>query len=192
MALKMRGKILGMHEAGHNRPYIIVRLKVSRKASRTTIESIDQDELRNDARSQPRHGVTKSFSPLDERNILRLRHARQYPKHTYAQLKENTRVTCSYRTISRILRNHQLALCEVSTPYKERGEEEVRVVQSRLNWTAEEWGLIMWSNECSVPRRTRGWETVRLVLLYAGPKVGTTSVKMIQTYKYGKNRRVMV
>jgi hypothetical protein len=126
----MRGKILGMHEAGHNRPYIIVRLKVSRKASRTTIESIDQDELRNDARFQPRAGVTKSFSPLDERNILR--HARQYPKHTYAQLKENTRVTCSYRTISRILRNHKLALCEASTPYKERGEEEVRVVQSTI------------------------------------------------------------
>ncbi|PMD41459.1 hypothetical protein L207DRAFT_380616, partial [Hyaloscypha variabilis F] len=77
---EMRGKILGIYIAGHNIPYIMVRLKQSRKACRTTIE---QDELRTDAHTLPRPGGKKSFTHLDERNILR--HARTYPKHTYNQ-----------------------------------------------------------------------------------------------------------
>jgi hypothetical protein len=101
LTVKMRGKILGMHEAGHGIPYIIVRLKQSRSACRTTI---DQDELRNDAFSIPRPGGKKSFTHLDERNILR--HARTFPKHTYNQLQKDTGVTCSHRTISRILKSH--------------------------------------------------------------------------------------
>jgi len=60
-----------MHEAGYNVLYIIVRLKVSRSACRTTI---DRDELRNDAHTISRPGITKSFLPLNKRNILR--HAR--------------------------------------------------------------------------------------------------------------------
>jgi len=68
---KIRGKILGMHEAGYNVPYIIVRLKVSRSAYRTII---DRDELRNDAHTISRPGIIKSFSPLNKRNSLR--HAR--------------------------------------------------------------------------------------------------------------------
>ena len=56
-----------MHEAGYNVLYIIVRLKVSRSACRTTI---DRDELRNDAHTISRPGIIKSFSPLNKQNIL--------------------------------------------------------------------------------------------------------------------------
>jgi hypothetical protein len=64
---KMRGKILGMKAARHEILFIIVRLKVSRKACKTTI---DQDELRTDAHTLPRPSLKKSFTPLDKRNIL--------------------------------------------------------------------------------------------------------------------------
>jgi hypothetical protein len=50
---KVRGKVLGMKEAGHNVPYIMRRLKLSRCAVRYTI---DQDELRDDAETLPRPG----------------------------------------------------------------------------------------------------------------------------------------
>jgi hypothetical protein len=98
---KMRGKILGMHECGHSVPYIMVRLKQSRGAIHSTI---DNDELRNEAKTLPCPGQTKSFSPLDEQNILRC--VRAYPKYTYAKLKEYTGVECSHKTISRILASH--------------------------------------------------------------------------------------
>ena len=76
---KMRGKILKMHDANYSEAYIIIRLKLSRLAVRYTIA---QDELRPNGYFKPRPGQIKSFTPLDERNILR--HAREYPKHTYA------------------------------------------------------------------------------------------------------------
>jgi hypothetical protein len=101
LTAKIRGKILGMHECGHNIPWIMNRLKLSRCAVRYTI---DQDELRDDGETLPRPGQKKSFSPLDERNILRC--ARTNPKFTYAKLKEFTGVGCSHKTISRILRSH--------------------------------------------------------------------------------------
>jgi hypothetical protein len=56
-----------MHEASYNVLYIIVQLKVSCSACRTTI---DRDELRNDAHTISRPGITKSFLPLNKRNIL--------------------------------------------------------------------------------------------------------------------------
>jgi hypothetical protein len=44
LTLNMRGKVLGMHIAGHNIPFIIVQLKLSRFAVKYTI---NQDKLRN-------------------------------------------------------------------------------------------------------------------------------------------------
>ena len=49
----MRGKVLGMHIAGHKVPFIMVQLKLSRFAVRYTI---DQDELRNDGHTQAHPG----------------------------------------------------------------------------------------------------------------------------------------
>jgi hypothetical protein len=96
-----RGRMLGIYEYGHNVPYIMGRLKLSRYAVRYTI---DQEELRDDAETLPCPGQKKSFSSLDKRNILRC--ARTNPKFIYAKLKEFTGVGCSYRTISRILSSH--------------------------------------------------------------------------------------
>jgi hypothetical protein len=67
LTLKMRGKILGMKAVGHEIPFIIVRLKVSCKACKTTI---DQDKLRTNAHTLPYLSLKKSFTPLDKRNIL--------------------------------------------------------------------------------------------------------------------------
>jgi hypothetical protein len=63
----MRGKVLGMHLAGYKIPFIMVRLKLSHYVVRYTI---NQDELRNNGHTLPRSGITKSFTPLNERNIL--------------------------------------------------------------------------------------------------------------------------
>jgi hypothetical protein len=95
---KLRGQVISMAECGHNVPYIMARFKLSRKAVRYTL---DNDELRTNANSLPRPGATKSFTALDERNIVR--HARYKPKDIYAKLKEATGVTCSYKTIARVL-----------------------------------------------------------------------------------------
>jgi len=53
LTLKMRGKILRMHDANHSKAYIIVRLKLSRLAVRYTIA---QDELRPNGYFKPRPG----------------------------------------------------------------------------------------------------------------------------------------
>ena len=180
-----RGRILGMYECGHNVPFIMARLKLSRYAVRYTI---DQDELRNDAETLPRPGQKKSFSPLDERNILRC--ARTHPKFTYAKLKDFTGVECSHKTISRILASHGITnwRCKkrpnlTKTAVKKR----YAWAKLRLHWTAEEWGLIMWSDECSVERgagKEQEW-------CFRTP-AQKWERKMIQTYKCGKDIRVMV
>jgi hypothetical protein len=135
---KIKGKILGMRDCGHNVPYIMGRLKLSRCAVRYTI---DQDELRPNAETLPRPGQTKSFSALDERNILRW--ARSNPKFTYAKLKDATGVGCSHKTISRILQSHGITnwRCK-KRPHltKHAVKKRYAWAKLRLHWTAEEWG----------------------------------------------------
>ena len=182
---KMRGEIIGMHKAGHNVPSIMKQLKQSRCAVRYTIE---QDELRPDAESKPRPGQKKSFTPLDERNILR--YAREYPKRTYARLKNDTGVTCSHKTISRVLKSYGILKWRCAKrPHLTKNAVKKRYewCKLRLHWTAEEWGLIMWSDKCSVERgagKQQKW-------CFRTP-AQKWEPKMIETYKCGKDIRVMV
>ncbi len=99
----LRQKIMGAHECGVSVPFIMKQYKLSRGAVRSTI---DHDGSRTNQESCTRPGPKKSFSKLDERNILR--HAREFPAHTYLQIIEATGVKCSKKTVSRILKSHDI------------------------------------------------------------------------------------
>jgi hypothetical protein len=64
---KLRGQVISIAECRYNVLYIMARFKLSRKAVRYTL---DNNELRTNANSLPRPSATKSFTTLDERNIV--------------------------------------------------------------------------------------------------------------------------
>jgi len=101
------------------------RLKLSRYIIRYTI---DQDELRDNAKSLSRPGQIKSFLSLDKRNILR--YIRLYPKFIYAKIKDFTGVGYSYKTISRILSSHDI----INWRYKKRLNLIKYIVKKRYAW----------------------------------------------------------
>ena len=139
-----------MKEDGHLVPYIMARHKLSRGAVRYTLKNSEQ---RTNDKTLPRPGQTKSYSALDERNILRW--ARYHPKDTYAELKEGTGVTCSHTTIARVLKSHGILNWRAAKrPHltKHAVQKRYEWCKLRKGWTDEEWGLVMWSDECSIER----------------------------------------
>ena len=64
---KMRGKILKMKAARHKILFIIIQLKVSCKACKTTI---NQDKLCTNIYTLSCPSLKRSFLPLNKRNIL--------------------------------------------------------------------------------------------------------------------------
>ncbi|KAF4634283.1 hypothetical protein G7Y89_g3818 [Cudoniella acicularis] len=96
---KIRNKVCALAEDGHRVLYIMARYKLSRKAVRYTLDHEASRPETNESIRRP--GAKKTYSHLDERNILW--HAREYPQNTYAQLIKVTGVTCSPKVVRHIL-----------------------------------------------------------------------------------------
>ena len=93
-----RGKIVGLREAGDSPTEIKTRQKVSLSSIRYTLKL---DKLRVEGKDLTRADRGKSYTEADVRHILRF--VRKDPKATYTDVKLATGVTCSTRTIKRIL-----------------------------------------------------------------------------------------
>jgi hypothetical protein len=81
-----RGRIIGMYDSGAEKAVI---QRYYNHPYSTITDTIAKDALRDDGHSIPRSGAPKSYSPAEERRVLR--HVRRFPKDTYAQVIE----TCS-------------------------------------------------------------------------------------------------
>jgi hypothetical protein len=150
--------------------------------------TIEQDDTRNNGASLGRSGRPKCYTAAEERKLLR--HVRGNPKDTYAKVKHATGMACSTSTIKRILKTHGIAnwRCKKRPHLTEKAvKARYEWCKKRLGWTAEEWGLVMWSDECSVERgsgKEQEW-------CFRTP-AQKWDPEMITTYKCGKDIRVMV
>jgi len=150
------GKVMGKASHGRNSYQIALDLGLDRSTVKYTIK---QDPLRNEGSSIPRKPRNLSYTEHDERVLLR--HVRLNLKDTYKQVITACGLKYKTSTVKKILKKYGIAnyrckkrpfLTEVYTA------KRLAWCLAHRHWTAEEWGLIYWSNECSCERR-RGKRT---------------------------------
>jgi hypothetical protein len=180
-----RGRIIGMHDGGAKKAVIQRFYSHSYSTVRDTIE---KEASRHDGHSLPHIGRPKSYSPAEERLVLR--HVRKFPKDTYKEVIKACAVTFKKDTVKKILKEHEIK----NWKCKRRPFLTQKNANKRLAWclahrhlNAEEWGMHMWSDECSCERgrgkrdewcfrtSTEKWQP-----------------KMVQTYGTNKNMKVMI
>jgi hypothetical protein len=180
-----RGKAVGLSLKGGKSTEIETLLNISHGALRSTL-SLDQ--LRDEGESQLRTGRPKSYTEAEER--LLIRHVRANPKDTFAQVKTACNLSCSRNTIKKILAEYSI----INWRARRRPFLTEKNAAKRLAWClkhryirVEEWGMYMWSDECSVERgKGKGDEWVFRTANQKWDK------NMIQTYDCKKNIKVMV
>jgi hypothetical protein len=119
----------------------------------TVASTLNLEHLREDGASQHRSGRPLSYTLAEERRVLR--HARANPKDTYRELIEGCSLLYSKNTVKKILKaygiQNWIAKCR---PYLTPAH-----AAKRLAWclkyrhrNIEEWGIVMWSDKCSVEK----------------------------------------
>jgi hypothetical protein len=112
------------------------------------------------------------------------------PKDTYNEVRRACGVSCSRNTLKKILKEHGITnwRCK-KRPFLTEKAAAARYAwcKERRLWTAEEWGLFMWSDECSVERgrgKDQEW-------CFRTP-AQKWHPEMVTTYNCGKDIKVMV
>ena len=100
--LSLRGKIVTLKESSVTTS-TIARLSLPRSTIQSTL---DLDELRNNGESQPRIGRPLSYTPSDERRILRI--VRAHPKLTYRELLSQLGLEIHPNTVKKILKEYRI------------------------------------------------------------------------------------
>jgi hypothetical protein len=181
----LRGRIVEAYTCGATPSALATRFSLPRSTIQSTL---DLSELRNDGESQSRIGRPKSCTPNDERRILRI--VRAEPKLSYRELLSQLGLEIHPNTIKKVLKEHGIQ----NWKCKRRPFLTPVLAAKRLawcikykGWTAEEWGMIVWSDECSV-ERGRG-KRDEYAFRTASQK---WQPNMVQTYNCKKNIKVMV
>ena len=185
LTLYKRGLIAGAQKGGESPAEIAMDTKTNVSTVRYTLK-LDSQRIQGVDLTRASRG--KSYTKADERHILRI--VRAEPKLTYAQVILATGVTCKARTVKRILKSNGI------TNWRAKRRPELTAAHAakrlawclkRRGWTKEEWGLVMWSDECSV-ERGRG-KVVDWVFRTPAQK---WDKNFVQTYKPSKDISVMV
>jgi hypothetical protein len=181
----MRGQVQGQAFKGAKPAEIAADLNLTRSTVNYTLQ---QDELRNNGESLPRKPRGKSYTDAEER--LLIRHVRLNPKDTYQQVIQACNLSCRRETVKKICKRHGIT----NWRCKKRPELTEEHALKRLawclahkGWTDEEWGLVCWSDECSV-ERGRG-KRAEWCFRTSAQKWNR---EMVQTYGTNKNMKVMV
>jgi transposase len=180
-----RGKVIGASIAGATPGRISTLLNIP---DQTVRDTISQDILRDDHKSKPRTGRPKCYTERDERMLLR--HVRQFPKQTYAQVMNETQLGFSRSTVRRILQDHGIANWRAKKrPHLTQAHADARLgwCTRQRDWTAEDFRKYMWSDECSA-ERGKG----KAGVWYFGTPVQKWDKEMVDTYHKGKDISVMV
>ena len=180
-----RGKIAGKAEEGATPASIAKELELEYS---TVYRTIQNDLLRHEGKSLPRTPRKKSYSEHDERVLLR--HVRANPKDTYREIMTACGLGCKKTTIRKILKEHGITNWKAKRrPFLTEKNAAARLAWclERRHWLAEDWALVVWSDECSV-ERGRG---KRDEWVFRTP-AQKWHRQMIQTYDAKKNMKVMV
>lgn len=180
-----RAEIVGASKVGATPAQCARTFGVDKETARLTILKA---KLRVDHESIPKKARKKSYSDHEERRIVR--HCRLFPKDTYADVIRACNVSCKKTTIKKILKEHGMANWRA----KRRPELTEAHALKRLawclahrGWNWEEWGMVVWSDECSV-ERGRGKQSE---WVFRTPAQKWDRDK-VQTYSTNKSLKVMV
>ena len=145
-----RGQICGQSSRGAKPSEIAERLELEYSAVYRTIQL---DLACHEGESLPRAPRKKSYTEAEE--WLLLRHVRLNPKHTYAEVKIACGLACSKSTIRKVSKEHGIINWKAKRrPFLTEKNAAARLAWclERLHWAAEDWALVVWSDECSVER----------------------------------------
>jgi hypothetical protein len=185
LSLYQRGLVVGKKSKGATDTEIADDLDLDRSSVRYTIR---QELERPNGQDLPRAARKKLYTEREERLLLCF--VRLWPKATYKQAINGCGLICKTTIVKKILKKHGITNWRA----KKRPELTEENALKRLVWclawrglTAEEWGLILWSDECSV-ERGRG---KRQEWVFRTP-ADKWKKEMVQTYDTNKNMKVMV
>jgi transposase InsO family protein len=185
LSLYQRGLVIGEARTGSKQADIARDLFLLPATVRYTIY---QEHVRNEGASLPRKARRKTYSEADERNLLR--HVRLNPKDTYTQVIIACNLDCEVSTIKTILSRHGISNWRAKRrPLLTEAHAAARLAWclAHRHWNWEDWGLVVWSDECSV-ERGRG---KRSEWVFRTPAQKWDRDK-VQTYGTNKNMKVMV
>ena len=147
---EQRGKIIGAREAGSTYAEITARYGVSKSIISYTI---NQAQNRNNGKSKLRSGRP---CKLNTRTIRRIKHfINVFPRATYTEVKAGTGVTCSNKTIYRVLRHYGIIKWRAKKrPFLKPVHARARLLFARRygHHDAAWWRKVIFSDECSVER----------------------------------------
>jgi transposase len=180
-----RGQVIGASLFGHTPRVIAETLKEPESTVRTTLKS---DAQRNEGESLPRTGRPQEWNTYHVRRLVR--RVRQFPKLTYAQLRQELGWEFSDSTLKRMLEPSGIRNWRAKRrPHLSEAHAKKRLewCKARRHWTLEQWRTYMWSDECSA-ERGKG-KSAEWVFRTAEQK---WDPKLVQTYKKSRDISVMV
>jgi hypothetical protein len=185
MSPYLRGKVMGMAIHGVSPTEIALGMRLDRG---TVSYTILQDDLRDEGKTLPKAPRRKSYTPYDERHLLR--HVRLFPKDTYAQVIKACGLGCRKSTVKKILAKYGIANWRAKKRpllTEEHAAKRLAWCLAHRDWNAEDWGMVVWSDECSVERGRGKRDEWVFRTLEQKWQVG-----MVQTYGTNKNMKTMV
>jgi transposase len=119
----------------------------------TVATTLRRNPLRDDYKTLSRLGRPQALSRRGRRIILRI--IRANPRVTYNVIKLEASVAVSTSTLSRMLKEEGITnwLAKKRPLLKpEHVAKRLKFCKEHVNWTWDEWRLIIWSDECSLER----------------------------------------
>jgi transposase len=152
LSLLTKGEISGQAKLGLTPTQIARSLDVPPSTVRSVLGRL---QTTPSGANKSRSGRPLSITPRAARILLR--QLRSEPKITWRQLKTNTGIDLDARTLNATLRahgiSHWLALRRPKlTP--EVALLRLKWAEKHVDWTVDQWGQVIWSDEASVTRGT--------------------------------------
>ena len=146
----IRGKIIGLADAGISQYQIASRFDLSRATIQSTLR---RDLSQQDGKSSKRSGRPSIVTPQTRRLILR--NVRKDPKISKKELHSYIGTNLSMQTMHRILKTEGITKWRAKKRpilTEEHAAARLAWALEHKDWTRKEWDIIMWSDECSVER----------------------------------------
>jgi transposase len=146
----------------------------------TVYRTIQLDLERHEGKSLPRTPRKKSYTDADVRVLLR--HVRLYSKDTYREVMIACGLTCKKTTVRKILKEHGITNWKAKRrPFltEKNAAKRLAWCVERRHWLAEDWALVVWSDECSV-ERGRG-KRVSDTTVYESLSIGRSKMASVIT-----------
>jgi len=182
----LRGKIAYAAELGYSPAQIAIQFD---KPDSTIRNTLKVDHLRNNGNTRTRTGRPREYTDREVRILVK--HVRNNPKDTWAEVKRATGLKYHKTTLLRMLEPSGIK----NWRCRRRPHLTAAAVAKRLAWckarehfTLEDWRKYMWSDECSAERGKGGAQE----WCFRTASCDKWAPAMVTTYKKARDISVMV